>query len=63
MALFEETERVKIRFVRAYERLFQMGYITEADLEEIIDVIDRLDEYSQEELERILGRFKKITLA
>ena len=58
-ALFEEMERVKIRFVAAYEKLLGRA-ITEEDFEDILDALDRIDELSDEELERRLARFKKI---
>ncbi|NLN27144.1 MAG: hypothetical protein GX161_02920 [Firmicutes bacterium] len=59
-ALFEEMERVKIRFIAAYEKLLRKGLITEEDFEDILDALDRIDELSDEELERRLARFKKI---
>lgn len=58
--LFEETERVKIRFVAAYHRLHERGLITDEELEDIIDAIDRIDELDDEELERRLGRFQRL---
>lgn len=58
--LFQETERLKIRFVAAYERLYELGKITEEELEDVIDAIDRIDELSEEEFERRLGRFRDV---
>lgn len=58
--LFEETERLKIRFIRAYERLHELGKISEDELEEIIDALDRLDELTEEELAEKLGRFRHL---
>jgi len=60
--LFEETERLKIRFLRAYERLHELGRISADELEAVVDALDRLDELSQEELARTLGRFKELEL-
>lgn len=60
--LFEETERLKIRFVRAYERLCELGKISEDDLEEVIDALDRMDELSEDELAATLGKFRQIDL-
>lgn len=59
-ALFEEMERVKIRFIAAYEKLLQKGLITEEQFEDILDALDRIDELSDEEFERRLARFRKI---
>lgn len=59
-ALFEEMERVKIRFVAAYEKLLRKGLITEEQFEDILDALDRIDELSDEEFERRLARFRDI---
>lgn len=48
--LFADAERLKLRFVAGFHDLLEMGYITEAQFDEIVDVIDRLDELSEEEL-------------
>ncbi|MGE5577205.1 MAG: hypothetical protein ACM3TT_08450 [Syntrophothermus sp.] len=56
--LFEETERLKLRLIGAYEKMCEQGRITEKQLESIIALIDRIDEYSREEVEarlRALG--------
>jgi len=58
--LFEETERLKIRFIRAYERLHELGKITAEELDEVIDALDRLDELTEEELAEKLGRFRRL---
>ncbi len=60
--LFEETERLKLRFIRAYERLYELGRITAEELDEVIDALDRLDELSDEELARTLGKFNDVRL-
>lgn len=56
--LFEETERLKLRFIAAYDRLCEQGLISEADLDEIIDILDRIDEVSEEELVAKLGKYQ-----
>ncbi len=58
--LFEETERLKIRFIRAYERLRELGKISEDDLDEVIDALDRMDELTEDELAEKLGRFREL---
>lgn len=60
MELFEEMERVKIQFIAAYEKLLEQGKITDDEFDEIVDLIDRLDEYSAEELSAKLGRFRQL---
>ncbi|HHV93005.1 MAG TPA: hypothetical protein GXX47_00550 [Firmicutes bacterium] len=58
MELFEELERIKIRFVAAYDKLVEQGVISEKDYQEILEIIDDLDSYSLEELKERLGRFR-----
>ena len=57
MELFEELERIKIRFVAAYDKLVEQGVISEKDYQEILEIIDDLDSYSLEEPKERLGRF------
>ncbi|NLA58490.1 MAG: hypothetical protein GX855_06285 [Firmicutes bacterium] len=61
MELFEELERIKIRFVAAYDKLVEQGVISERDYQEILEIIDDLDSYSVEELRERLGRFRYVT--
>lgn len=58
MELFEELERIKIRFVAAYDKLVEQGIISEREYEEIIEMVDDLDRYSIEELKERLGQFR-----
>lgn len=58
--LYEDMERVKIRFISAYEKLVKRGLITEEQFEDIIDAVDRIDELSHEEIEKRLALFKKL---
>lgn len=58
--LFEETERLKIRFIQAYERLVELGKIDEQELEDVIYALDHIDELTKEELADKLGGFKKL---
>ena len=60
MELFEETERLKLRFIMAFRRLQELGYLSEADLDEVIDALDRLDTLSEEEFEATIGKFKSM---
>ncbi|BAS29426.1 hypothetical protein [Limnochorda pilosa] len=55
-----EAERIKIRFIGAYERLQQRGLITEKELEEVIQLLDRLDEVDEAQLRTTLGRFQAL---
>lgn len=60
MELFEELERIKIRFVAAYDKLVEQGVISEREYEEIVEIIDNLDDYKIEELRERLGRFRYV---
>jgi hypothetical protein len=55
--LFEEAERVKLRFVAGFDRLRRKGLISEAQFEELVEIIDHLDDFSEEELAAKLGTF------
>lgn len=55
-----EVERLKIRFIAAYERLQRRGLLTEKELEEVIDLLDRLDHVDEAELRATLGRFQAL---
>ena len=61
MELFEELERIKIRFVAAYDKLVEQGLISEKEYQEIVDMIDNLDMYSVDELKEKLGRLSMIS--
>ncbi len=58
--LFEETERLKLRFIQAYERLHELGKIGDDELQGVLDALDRLDELSEDELVKRLGGFKRL---
>jgi hypothetical protein len=60
MELFEELERIKIRFVAAYDKLVEQGVISEREYEEIVEIIDNLDDYNIGELRERLGRFRYV---
>ncbi len=60
MELFEELERIKIRFVAAYDKLVEQGVISESEYEVIVEMIDNLDDYSINELREHLGRFRHV---
>jgi uncharacterized protein YccT (UPF0319 family) len=58
--LFEESERLKLRFLATMERMVKRGYLAEEQFAEVIDLIDRLDEYSEEEISAHLGKYISI---
>lgn len=50
-------ERLKLQFLAAFEGLHRKGVISEDELAEMIDLVDKLDEMSEEEIRATLGRF------
>lgn len=48
--LFEEMERVKIKLLARYQVLLENGKITEADFDDVVEILDRIDDYAPEEL-------------
>lgn len=57
MALFEDMERLKLHFLAAFQKLAEKGVLTEGQLTEVIDIVDRLDDMSVEEIKQLLGRY------
>ncbi len=55
MSLFEDLERVKLRFIVACEALLDAEQITEDQFEQILILLDNLDEYDQEYTNRRLN--------
>ncbi len=50
-------ERLKLQFLAAFEGLHRKGVISEDELAEMIDLVDKLDEMSEEEIRATFGRF------
>lgn len=57
VALFEDMERLKLRFLAAFQKLVDKGVLTESQLEEIIQLMDKLDDMTVEEIKERLGRY------
>lgn len=57
MGLFEDMERLKLRFLTAFQQLAEQGAMTEGQLTEVIDIVDKLDDMSVEEIKERLGRY------
>lgn len=55
MALFEELERVKLRFIVTCEALVKSQQLSEENFTQIIEILDNLDDYAEEELEQKLS--------
>lgn len=59
MEIFEESERVKIRFLAAFDRLQEKGLLTVAEREEVFEAVDRMDELSSGEFAERLRRIQE----
>ena len=59
MALFEELERIKLRFITTCEQLLAKEFISEEDFEQILTLLDNLDNYTEEEFNEELNRLTK----
>lgn len=57
MALFEDMERLKLHFLAAFQKLAEQGVMTEGQLSEVIEIVDRLDDMSVDEIKEQLGRY------
>lgn len=59
--LFEDAERLKLRFVAGFDGLRRRGLLSESEFEELLEVIDRLDEVSGDELAaKLEGLIRKV---
>ncbi len=56
MASFEDSERVKLRFIETCERLLTSGQLQEDDFEQILEILEAIDDYTEEELYQKLRR-------
>jgi hypothetical protein len=55
MGLFEDLERVKLKFIAVCEKLLAKGEITEEQFEQILMLLDNLDEYDQQYISQKLN--------
>jgi hypothetical protein len=53
-----ESERLKLQFVMAYDELCKQGKITEAEFQEIVNIIEHIGEYSISELREKLDPYR-----
>ena len=49
MGLFEHMERVKLRFISVCESLETRGKITAAQFDQVLEIMDSLDEFSEDD--------------
>lgn len=59
MGMFEDMERVKLRFISACENMVSQGQLTESEFQRIIELLDKMDDYSDREFLEELGQISK----
>lgn len=57
--MFEDMERVKLRFISACENMVSQGQLTESEFQRIIELLDKMDDYSDREFLEELGQISK----
>ncbi|HHT37124.1 MAG: hypothetical protein ACE3NC_01945 [Candidatus Wallacebacter cryptica] len=55
MGLFEDLERVKLRFITVCERMLAENLITGEQFDEILILLDNLDDYDQQYINQKLN--------
>ncbi|HHX01292.1 MAG TPA: hypothetical protein GX739_01335 [Firmicutes bacterium] len=55
MGLFEELERMRLKFIAVCEQLLSKGFITEEQFDQILVLLDNLDEYDQQYINQKLN--------
>lgn len=50
MSIYDDLERVKLRFIAVCETLLNKGQLSEENFEQILELLDNLDDYDQEQL-------------
>ena len=59
MGLFEDLERVKLRFISACENMVAQGQLSESEFQQIIDLLDRMDDCDDRQFLAELGEISK----
>lgn len=49
--LFEECERVKIRLLAAFDRLYEKGFLSREERDEVAELLDGMDELPPQQFE------------
>jgi len=55
MGLFEDLERVRLKFIAVCEKLLDRGLISEAQFDQILTLLDNLDDYDQQYINQKLN--------
>ncbi|MDI9441821.1 MAG: hypothetical protein QM392_06820 [Bacillota bacterium] len=59
MPLFNDLERVKLRFIQTCEELVAQGRLDESEFQEILQLLDAMDGYDDQQLRKELSRISK----
>lgn len=55
MGLFEDLERVRLQFISTCEALLNKGELSEDNFQQILELLDAMDGYDEEQLNRKLN--------
>jgi len=59
MGMFEDLERVKLRFISACETMVSQGQLSESEFQQIIDLLDKMDDYDDRQFLDELAEISK----
>jgi len=57
--MFEDLERVKLRFISVCEGMVAKGQLTESEFQQILELLDRMDEYDDRQFLEELSAVSK----
>lgn len=59
MPLYVDVERVKLRFLKTCETLVNQGRLDDEEFRGIMDLLDQMNDYNDEEFEAELSKISK----
>ncbi len=59
MGMFEDLERVKLRFIAVCEQLVARGQLSESEFQQILELLDKMDDYDDRQFLAELGEISK----
>lgn len=59
MPLFNDLERVKLRFITTCEGLVARGRLEEQEFQDILKLLDAMNDYDDQQFKEELGRISK----
>ncbi|HHT74062.1 MAG TPA: hypothetical protein GX008_10160 [Firmicutes bacterium] len=59
MGLFEDLERVKLRFISVCEDMVGRGQLSESEFQQVLELLDKMDDYDDRQFLEELGEISK----